>query len=99
MGTGVKMSWAVLCTFSIGSRTLTLADSPDVKLVRSRVTLQVIVKSLVAPVMTNVLVTDPLLLLLLLDIMILSQLEPEQVHSMLGSPEPVAVQLKVALSN
>ena len=99
----MKMSWAVLCTLSIGSRTstLALADSPDVKLVRSRVALQVTVKLLVAPVMTNVLVTDPILLLLLLDIIILSQLEPsisEQVHSMLGSPEPVAVQLKVALS-
>ena len=101
VGTGMKMSWAVLCSLSIGgSRTSTPADSPDVKLVRSRVTLQVTVKSLVAPVMTNVLVTDLLLLLLVLDIIILSQLEPsEQVHSMTGSPEPVAVQLKVALSN
>ena len=100
VGTGVEMSWAVLCIFSIGSRTSILADSPDIKLVRSHVTLQVTVKSLVAPVMTNVLVTDPLLLLLLLDIMILSQLEPsEQIHSMMGSLEPVAVQLKVALSN
>ena len=96
------MSWAVLCILSSGSRTsiLALADSPDVKLVRFRVTLQVTVKLLVAPVMTNVLVTDPLLLLLVLNIIILSQLEPsEQVHSMMGSPEPVAVQLKVAFSN
>ena len=94
----MKMSWAVLCTLSIGgSRTSTLADSPDVKLVRSRVTLQVTVKLLVAPVMTNVLVTDPLLLLLML---ILSQLEPsEQFQFMKRSPEPVAVQLKVALTN
>ena len=85
------MNWAVLCTLSIGgSRTSTLADSPDVKLVRSCITLQVTAKLLVASVMTNVLVTDPFLLLLVL---ILSQLESsEQVHSIMRSPEPVAVQ-------
>ena len=110
VGTGVKMSWAVLCTLSIGtksngSRTSTLVDSPDVKLVRSCIILQVTVKLLVARVMTNVLtnvlmVTNTLMLLLVLDIIILSQLEPsEQVHSMMISPEPVAVQVKVALSN
>ena len=95
MGTGMKMSWAVLCTLSIGGcRTSTSADSPDVKLVRFCVTLQAIVKLLVAPVMTNVLVTDPLLLLLVLD---MPQLEPsEQFQLMMRSPEPVAVQLKVA---
>ena len=91
----MKMSWAVLCTLSIGGcHTSTSADSPDVKLVRFCVTLQAIVKLLVAPVMTNVLVTNPLLLLL-----VLSQLEPlEQFQLMTRSPEPVAVQLKVALS-
>ena len=101
MGTGMKMSWAVLCTLLIdtksdGRRTSILADSPDVKLVRFCVTLQVTVKLLVAPVTTNVLVTNLSSLLLVLDI---SQLEPsEQFHSMMRSPEPVAVQLKVALS-
>ena len=35
VGTGMKMRLAVLCTLSIGgSRTSTLADSPDIKLVR-----------------------------------------------------------------
>ena len=98
VGTGMKMRLAVLCTLSIGgSRTSTLADSPDIKLVRSCITLQVTVRLLVAPVMTNVLVTDPLLLLLVLDI---PQLEPsEQFQLMMKSPEPVAVQVKVALSN
>ena len=87
----MKMSWAVLCTLSIGgSRTSTPADSPDVKLVRFCVTLQMIVKLLVASVMTNVLVTDPLMLLRVLDV---PQLEPsEQFQLMMRSPEPVAVQ-------
>lgn len=99
VGTGMTMSWAVLCTVLIrtkfhGSRTSILVDSPDDKLVRFWTTSQVIVKLLVAWVMTNVLVTNPLLLLLVLD---MPQLEPsEQFQLMMRSPEPVAVQLKVA---
>ena len=100
MVTGMKMSWAVFCSLSIGTKSngrciSTLADSPDVKLVRFCITLQVTVKLLVAPVTTNVLVIDLLLLLLVMD---MPQLEPSQFHSIMRSPEPVAVQLKVALS-
>jgi hypothetical protein len=95
---GVTVSCAVLCTISIGgSLTSTFAGSSDDKvLVRFWITLQVTVKEVVARVMTNVLVSDPSLLVLVLD---MPQFESsEQFHTISRSPGPVAVQLKVAFS-
>ena len=89
---GMTRSWAVLCN-SVGSRTSTPgSSSPDD---RFWITVQVTVKFLIARVISNMLVTDPSLLLLVLD---MPQLESSEQLNFMKSPEPVAVHLKVALS-
>ena len=88
---GMTRSWAVLC--NVGGRTSTpVCSSPDE---RFWITVQVTFKFLIAQVISNMLVTDPSLLLSVLD---MPQLESSEQLNFMKLSESVAVHLKVALS-